>query len=68
MKIDQKQEVVEEMFSSINVGIQAKSDYDSDDEDEDDDAEEELSEDDGADWGDVDPNGGPAPSAPGSAV
>ena len=30
--------------------------------------EEEIREEKNTDWGDVDPAGGPAPSAPGSAV
>lgn len=33
-----------------------------------DDREEEQDEEGNQDWGDVDPDGGPAPSAPGSAV
>ncbi|MFC6098090.1 hypothetical protein ACFPVY_15650 [Flavobacterium qiangtangense] len=33
-----------------------------------DEEEEESEDDESGDWGDVDPAGGPAPSAPGSAV
>lgn len=33
-----------------------------------DEEEEDSEEDESGDWGDVDPAGGPAPSAPGSAV
>ena len=35
---------------------------------EDKDLEKEEDDDESGDWGDVDPAGGPAPSAPGSAV
>lgn len=58
-------EVAEETQFHLNATLLAKSDDDrekSEDEDEDD------TDDESGDWGDVDPAGGPAPSAPGSAV
>lgn len=69
MTTQNNEEVLEPQVNSFNWQMNA-ADSNQDDKDlerEEDDEEEESDEEVG-DWGDVDPAGGPAPTAPGSAV
>jgi|GEM_PF-3269222 len=65
MKKYQNEEAVNEYTDLADHYKMDASDRDDDREDRE---EEEEDEEESQDWGDVDPDGGPAPSAPGSAV
>jgi len=69
MTTQKNDEAQEQQANSSNWPMNAAdSNQDDKDLERDDEDDDEESEDEAGDWGDVDPAGGPAPTAPGSAV